>query len=712
MRTPAHAQSNVNPEAPDVFPISPPSSEPSDFTFGSLLYPSALPLGAPPFHEIEPGQFRDAARTAMALHRAELDEIAANPSPATFENTLEALERSGQPLDRVVRILEHLASTDSTPEIREIRGELAPLLAGHRDDVRMNEALFARIDAVRSELAESAPDEQHALAKAWHDDFVRSGIRLDAAGRGRLREINAALASLSVSFQDQLLEASQAGALVVEGAEALAGLSSEQIAVARAAAAARGLPEGTAVLELVNTVRQPLLASLDSRETRRRLWQASVARGTGGVDTRPNLLEQARLRAEKARLLGFRDWASFILDHQVAKTPHAAHELLTGLVPAVRARIDAERAAIRQEMAAVGLDGDPEPWDWAWFSERVRRARHGLDEAEVREFFELEQVLEGGLFATMEARYGIRFERREDIPVPHPEMRVYTVREGSGDGILGLFYLDLFARPSKRGGAWMSAFQVQSELLGTLPLIVNVLNIPKPPEGSPALVDPDHVTTLFHEMGHGLHGLLSKVRYPRLSGTAVPRDFVELPSTFEEDWALDPEVLRRMTRHPVTGLPLPPELADALRGARHHDQGYDTFEYLAAAILDLAWHGLALEEVPQTPDEVEGFEREALQRAGVLDPTIPPRYLSPIFAHIWGYAYAAGYYAYMWSEVMAADAFELAVEEGGTAPGAGARYRAEILARGSSRDPMKSFEAYRGRGPSGDALLRRRGLTA
>lgn len=695
---------------------------------------NGLALGAPEFSRIRPGALQDSAHLAMAEHHAELTRIASSPEPPTFENTLEALERAGRTLDCVVRMIEHLAGTDSTPELRKIRGALAPLLAGHRDDLFQNEAIFARIETVErgyastesgsgvgfdsgagsgagsgsSAEADGLNEERRSLLRKWLRDFVRAGIRLDPAGRTRLREIHAALASLTVAFQDQLLEASGARALVVTDVADLAGLSPEALVIAREAAKARGLPEGHFLLELVNTTRQPLLALLDDRDTRRRLWEASARRGLGeheGVDTRPTLLRQAQLRAEKAQLLGFDSWAAYVLDAQVAKTPEAARALLSGLVPAVRARIAEERQRHERALGRMGLEGPLEPWDWAWLAERERPPTDGSDDR-----FDLERVLADGLFATMEARYGLHFERRDDISVSHPEMRAYVVR--GGDEVLGLFYLDLFARPSKRGGAWMSSFQVRSKLLGTRPLIVNVLNVPKPAPGAMPRIDADQITTLFHEMGHGLHGLLSDVTYPSLSGTAVPRDFVEVPSTFEEDWAIQPEVLAQIARDPETGAEPSPETIERLRTARNADQAFDTFEYLAAALLDLAWHMLPLESVPTDPSKVESFERAALEAAGVLEHAIPPRYRTSIFAHIWGYDYAAGYYAYLWSEVMAADAFERALEEGGTTPGAGARYRAEILARGSSREPLESFEAYRGRAPEVGALLRRRGLTA
>lgn len=674
-----------------------------------LLRPSPLPFEAPDFSVIREEHFLPAFEAGMTEELAEAGRIAGNAEAPTFENTIVALERSGETLTRVQQVFGNLTSAHTNPGLQEIQAQIAPRLAAHSDDILLDPRLFDRVRTLweRRETLGLGEEEGRTL-KYWHDAFVRAGARLDDPSKARIREINEELSSLSTEFQRNLLALVPERSVLVEREEELAGLDRASIEAAAAAAARRGM-DGRWLLTITNTTRQPLLTVLENRELRRRVWEASAFRGlgeNGGIDNRPLVVRMARLRAERARLLGYADWASFALELQMAQRPEAALTMLTDLVPAVRANTEAEAAAIREMILASGEDHPVEPWDWEFFAERVRQARFSVDDREVRPYFELERVLEDGVFFTMNRLFGITFRERTDLPVYHPDVRVFDVFDRDGSQ-LGLFYADYFARESKRGGAWMSSFVSQSGLLEKQPVIVNVMNIPKPPEGEPALLTFSEVSTMFHEMGHALHGMFSDVTYPSLAGTAVSRDFVEYPSTFEEDWAIQPEVLANYARHHQTGEPIPGELLGRVIRARQFNQGFDTLEYLSAALLDLAWHTLAPEEVPEDP---MAFEAETLARFGVDLTAVPPRYRTPFFAHIWAGGYSASYYAYLWSEVLAADAFEFILTEGGLQVENGQRFRDLILSRGNSRDPMTMYVEFRGQEPTVDALLRRRGL--
>ena len=523
-----------------------------------------------------------------------------------------------------------------------------------------------------------------------------------------MREINERVSSLTTEFQDNLLEITKERAVLVEDKEKLDGLSEDRIAAAKEKAEENG-HDGKYLLSISNTTRVPQLKYMNNRALRERLWKASAYRGIGqdgGIDNRPIVLELAELRAEKAELLGYANYAEYKLDPQTAQTPENAIDMLNDLIPPVIANTEQEAEHIRKMMRKDGVDDELQPWDWTYYAEKVRKDRYDFDDSEVRAYFELNRVLQDGVFYTMNKLFGITFEERNDLPVYHPDVRVFDVYDQDGEQI-ALFYADYFARDSKRGGAWMNDFVSQSHLLDQKPVIVNVLNILKPAEGEPALISFDNVTTLFHEMGHAVHGLFSDVKYPSQSGTSVPRDFVEFPSTFEEDWAIQPEVLKNYAVLYETGEPIPQELLDKVIEARNFNQGFDTQEYLAATMLDLEWHLLDTDEIP---GGVQEFEDNALAKYNLDMRAVPPRYKSPYFAHIFSGGYAANYYAYIWSEVLAADAFAYMQQNGGLERENGERFRRYILSKGGSREPMDLYRKFRGQEPDVKHLLERRGL--
>jgi len=671
--------------------------------------PSTLPLEAPDFEAISDAHYEPALIAGMERQMAEVEAIAENPEPPTFENTIVALERTGALLSRVQQVFYNMTSAHTNEKIQQVQADMAPRLAEHTDNIRLNADLFARVQTLYEQR--EALDLDEASAKLLRDEyraFVRAGALLNDEEQQRIREINAELSSLSTEFQEKLLAVTQERAELVADEDALAGLSADRIAAARAAAEERG-HEGQYLLSITNTTRVPVLSSLEDRAVRQQVWEASAHRAIGedgGIDTRPLVRRLAALRAERAQLLGYDTFAHFVLEPQTAEHPADALAMLTDLIPAVRANTEREAALIQEQMRADGIDDAVQPWDWEYYAERVREAEYDVDQQEVRPYFELNRVLQDGVFYAMNRLYGISFEERFDLPVYHEDVRVFDVLDHDGEQ-LGLFYADYFARESKRGGAWMSSFVGQSHLLDKKPVVVNVLNIPKPAEGEPALISFDNVTTLFHEMGHGVHGLFSDTRYPSQAMTSVPRDFVEFPSTFEEDWALHPEVLANYAIHYETGERIPDALLDRVIAARDFNQGFETQEYLAATMLDMEWHTLTPDAVPE---DVLAFEQEALARHGLDYAPVPPRYKSPYFAHIFSGGYAANYYAYIWSEVLAADAFAYLKEQGGLTRANGDRYRATILSQGGSREAMDLYQDFRGQEPAVDPLLRRRGL--
>lgn len=682
------------------------SELPADNPFAA---PSKLALHAPPFDDIKIEHYLPAFMAGIDQQLQEMKAIAAQSDEPTFENTIVAIEKSGALLTRVELVFSNLTSANTNEHLQSIQAELAPLLAAHSDNILLNRKLFERVEKLyeSSDSLELNGEQQEVLRRRY-EDFVRAGARLPEAQQNRVRSLNEQLSKLQTQFRDNLLAATKERSVIVEDVKELDGLSDAQIAAAASKAKERD-HDGKYILEITNTTRVPILKSLNNRALRQRVWEASANRALGqndGVDNRGLVLEIAQLRAERADLLGFENHASYKLQNQMAKTPEAARKMLTDLVPGVVARVKEEADDLRAIMKELGADHDLAPWDWEYYTEKVRKARYDVDEAQVKPYFEMNNVLEQGVFFTMKKLFGIEFRERNDLPVYHREVRVFDVMDSDGSQI-GLFYIDFFSRDSKRGGAWMSAYVSQSALLNHKPVIVNVLNNSKPAEGDPALISFDNATTMFHEMGHAVHGLFSDVTYPSVAGTATPRDFVEFPSTFEEDWAIQPAILRNYARHHETGEPIPAELLTKVIDASRFNQGFDTLEYLAAAILDLEWHTLSADEIP---DDIEAFEAATLKKYGIDIPAVPPRYRTAYFAHIWGGGYSAAYYAYIWSEVLAADAFAHMLANGGATRENGTRFRDEVLSRGSSRDPMKSYKAYRGQAPTIEALLIRRGL--
>lgn len=671
--------------------------------------PSPLPFHAPAFDKAKTEFFMPTFTFGMQQQLAEMNAIASQTEAPTFQNTIEAMERSGAVLTRVDNVFSNLTSAEKTEPLQNIETELAPLRAAHSDNILLNRPLFQRVEKLwQTKATLGLTEEQGEVLKQRYESFVRAGAKLSDQEQGRIRSLNEQLSKLETKFEENLLAIAKERAVVVDTAKELDGLPAAEIAAAAEAAKARGL-DGKYLLQISNTTRVPVLTSLNNRALRQRVWEASAYRGlgrNGGIDNRGIVLEIAQLRAERAKVLGYESHAAYKLQNQMAKTPAAARKLLTDLVPGVVERVKQETKDLEAMIKESGESHELAPWDWEYYAEKVRKARYQVDEAAVRPYFELDSVLKNGVFFTMNKLYGISFKERKDLPVYHPDVRVFDVMDRDGSQI-GLFYADYFKRDTKRGGAWMSSFVDQSKLLHDKPVIVNCLNIPRPAEGEPALISFDNVTTLFHEMGHALHGLFSDVTYPTVAGTATPRDFVEFPSTFEEDWAIQPEILANYALHYQTKAPIPKDLLDKTIKAKKFNKGFDTLEYLAAALLDLEWHSLAADQIPT---DVEVFEAESLKKVGASNPAVPPRYRTAYFAHIWSGGYSSSYYAYLWSESLAADAFAHMMAHGGCTSENGNAFRKEILSRGSSRDPMSSYKAFRGGEPTVDALLIRRGL--
>lgn len=665
-----------------------------------LLSPSPLPFGLPPFADIDDAHYAEAVDAGLAEHLAEIQAIVDNPKPATFDNTARAMERSGRLLDRAAASFFTLVSSDASDAIRQLETELSPRFAAHQDAVYLNRALFERFSAVDTGGLDA---ESARLVEEYLKEFRQSGIQLDDAGQDRLRSLNAELSRLGTEFGQRVKEAMKSAALLLDNVDDLAGLPGDEIASAAEAARVAG-HEGKFLLTLIQPSNQPALASLDNRDVRRRLFEASVARGSSGgdLDVLDLVKSMVRLRAEKAALLGFANYAELVVDRQTAPDFGAVRTMLNRLAPAAVRNADAEAAALAESA------GHPlEAWDWAYYSAKVRRERYTVDEQALRPYFELDRVLTDGVFFAATSLFGITFHERQDLAGYHEDVRIWEVRDADGTE-LGLFLGDYYTRETKRGGAWMNSLVDQSALLGTKPVVINNLNISKPPAGEPTLLTLDEVRTAFHEFGHALHGLFSNVTYPRFSGTSVPRDFVEYPSQVNEMWIMWPEVLANYARHHATGEPLAQDVVDRLNESRLWGEGFATTEYLGAALLDLAWHILDADGVQE--DALE-FEAKALAAAGMAHPLIPPRYRTGYFQHIFaGDGYAAGYYSYIWSEVLDAETVDWFTENGGLSRANGDRFRAELLSRGNSRDPLESFRTLRGRDAALEPLLKRRGL--
>ena len=666
-----------------------------------FLAPSPLPYGFPDFTTIREEHYLPAFAAGMAEQRAEVAAITADPAPPTFENTIEALELSGETLRRVSSVFFTLVSSTSTPGLREIEAEIAPQLAAHSDAIRLDPVLFARIVTLydgRSDLGLDA--EALRLLERYHRDGVRAGAQLAPEQQDRLRELNAQLSAMSSEFGNRLLAEANDSAVHVTDVGQLDGLSADAIAAAARAATDRGL-DGY-LITLVLPTEQPVLASLTDRALRARVHEASVSRGLRGNahDSREIVLRMSALRAERAALLGYAHHAAWVVEPFTAESVENIDAMLGKLAPVAAANARAEAAELS---AAAGYPITAA--DRAFHAEQVRRERFAVDTDALRPYFELERVLHDGVFRAAGLLYGLTFAERHDLPRYHPDMRVFDVADESGP--LGLYILDPYARDSKRGGAWMNSFVTQSHLRGTRPVVLNTLNVPQPPEGEPTLLALDHVRTLFHEFGHALHGLFSDVRFPTFTGTSVPRDFVEFPSQVNEMWLDHPAVLPHYAIHHETGEPLPVEIVEKLAAARRFGEGFATTEYLSAALLDQAWHRLAPDE---TVADVERFEEAAITAAGVAEPTAPPRYRSTYYQHIFGGGYSAAYYSYIWSEVLDADTVEWFAGRGDDLRASGEIFRRELLSRGGAVDPMAAYRAFRGRDPEIGPLLTRRGL--
>ena len=683
------------------------SAQPAPERMNPLLQPSALPYGVPRFDQIRSDDFRPAFDQGMREELADVDRIAGNAEPPTFANTIEALERSGVVLRRTQRVFTVLLSALSDDVLQKVDAEYSPKLTAHRDAVDLNPQLFARVKSLYDRRASLGLDaEQLRLLEERYRNVVRAGAALSPAGKEAVRANNVTRANAVAELRRRMLAEVNAAAIVVDDRALLDGLPEGDIAAAAAAATARGLT-GKWVLPLQNTTQQPALAYLRNRGMRERLFKASVARNASGTnDTTALVLQMVQLRAERAKLLGFDDHAAYTLDDTMAKTAENALGLMRRMVPATaaRAREEASRLEARLRMDVPG--GTLEPWDWQYYAEQVRRADYAVDESEVRQYFELDRVVRDGVFYAATQLYGITFRERTDIPVYQPDVRVFEVFNADSSR-LGLVYLDYFARPSKRGGAWMNSLEVQSSLVGTLPVVTNTANFPKPSSGNPALLTLDQVRTMFHEFGHALHGLFSNVRYPSLSGTGVSRDFVEMPSQFNEHWADEPSVFARYGRHYRTDEPIPAALKERIDRAARFNSGHALVELLAASFLDMDWHMLPAAQLPR---EVDAFESSSLKSHGLDIRAVPPRYRTRYFQHIWTLAYSAGYYSYLWSEVLDSDAYAWFKENGGMTRQNGQRFRDKVLSRGGTNDAAVLYREFRGRDATPDALLEERGL--
>ena len=674
-----------------------------------LLTESTLPFQAPPFNRIKDSDFQPAIEQGMRESMSEVTKIADQTAPPTFDNTIVALERSGQLLGRVQRIFGGLTQSNTNPVLQKVRREEAPKLAAHGDAINLNPKLFARIKNIYDHRKNSGLNaEQQYLVERYYTRFVRAGANLSDADKVKLRALNQEESKLRNAFSSKLLDANKAGALVLDNSSELAGMSTGDVAAAAQAAKERGM-SGKWVLPLQNTTQQPAQASLSNRNVREQLFNASILRAehSDSNDTRATIARIAQIRAERAQILGYPDYAAYVLDDQMAKTPAAALKLLTGLVPAATAKARGEAADMQKLIDAQKGGFKLAAWDWQYYAEQVRKASYELDETQLKPYFELNRVLKDGVFFAANKLYGITFTERKDIPVYQVDVRVFEVRDANGKP-LALFYYDPFKRDNKAGGAWTSSFVGQSGLMNTKAVMYNVENFTKPAPGQPALLTFGEVTTMFHEFGHALHGMFSNVEYPSIAGTSVPRDFVEFPSQFNEHWALEPAVFANYAKNYKTGAPMPQELVQKIRRARTFNQGFETTEYLAASLLDLAWHTIP----PGEPlKNVDAFEKQSLEHFKVDMPTVPPRYRSSYFAHIWSNGYAAGYYAYLWSEVLDDDAYAWFTEHGGMTRANGQRFRDMILSRGHTEDVGAMYRAFRGRDPRIQPLLEQRGLT-
>ena len=683
----------------------------------ALLAPSPLPFNYPPFDRVTDADFGPAFDQGMAEQLEEIAAITGNPEAPSFDNTILALERSGQTLRRATTLFFALVGADTNDARKALQAEYSMRFAAHQDAISLDPKLFERIDTLYQNRDQLDLDDQALrLVERYHRDFVRAGAQLDEAQKARLKQINGELAQLGTRFSQNVLAEVNDSAVVVDSVEELDGLSEQAIATAAAAARDRGL-EGKYVIALVNTSGQPPLTYLKDRALRQRIFEASMARGSRGNewDNTGIVAQIMKLRLERSKMLGYPDFASYSLETQTARTEQAVNEMLGQLAPAAVANAKREAADLQAMIdAEQKAAGEPSfelaGWDWAYYAEKLRQARYEFDESQLKPYFEMKNVLENGVFFAAGKEYGLSFKQRTDLPVYHPDVMVYDVFEADGSQ-LAIFIADMYARPSKRGGAWMNAYVSQNGLMGTRPVVANHLNIPKPADGQPTLMTWDEVTTMFHEFGHALHGMFSDVEYPMFAGTSVPRDFVEFPSQVNEMWADWPEILANYAKHYQTGEPMPQALLDKVLAASQFNQGFATTEYLGAAMLDQNWHQITeLDAVPEASG-VMAFEAAALEKDGIAFPPVPPRYRTPYFSHIMS-GYAAGYYAYIWSEVLDANTVAWFRENGGLTRENGDRFRRTLLSRGGSKEASELFVDFTGHEPRIEPLLERRGLTS
>ena len=670
---------------------------------------SPLPLHYPQFDQIKDSDFAPAFDTGMAEQLKEVDAIAGNAEPATFENTILALEKGGRVLDRATTVFYSLVGADTNDVREKLQGDYAARFAAHRDAIALNPKLFARVKALYDKRESLGLDaEAVRLIERYHTDFVRAGANLSEADKTALKKMNAELAGLGTKFTQNVLGGVNASALVVDDVKKLDGLSQEQIDAAAAAAEKRGL-KGKYVIALLNTTGQPPESQLTDRDTRRRLHEASVSRGSSGgeFDNREIISRIMTLRAERAKLLGYANHAAYVLEDETAKTPEAVNEMLGKLAPPAVANAKREAADLQAMIDKEGGNFELQPWDWAFYSEKVRQDKFDFDESQLKPYLELENVLENGVFYAANQLYGLTFKQRTDLPTYNPDVTTYDVFDANGEQ-LAIFIADMYARPSKRGGAWMNSYVSQSGVTEFKPVVANHLNITKPAEGQPTLLTWDEVTTLFHEFGHALHGMFSDVKYPYFTGTSVPRDFVEYPSQVNEMWADWPSVLENYAKHYKTGEPMPKALLDKVIAASKFNQGFATTEYLGAAMLDQRWHQIDASQVPAAADVMK-FEEDALKADGIYYPPVPPRYKTPYFSHIMG-GYSAGYYAYIWSEVLDANSTEWFKNNGGLTRANGDHFRKTLLSQGGSKDALQLFQDFAGHAPRIEPLLKKRGL--
>ncbi len=682
---------------------------------GYFAQDSDLPFHAPDFTKISEADYIPAFEQGMAIQKAEVQAIIDNPAPPTFENTIVALEKSGRSLGRVSRVFFQLTGTVTNDNLDAIEEEIGPKLTAHGDSITLNPALFQRVKAVYdNRSAMSMTTEDAKLLEDTYEGMVHAGALLTEAQRDRVKAINSELTTVTTEMSQKIRAAMTDQPLIVNDRAALAGLSDADIKAAADLATERGQP-GKYAIALQNTTQQPLLPSMSDRATREALFMRSFHRadGTTAIDTRPLVAKIATLRAEKAALFGAPDWATYAMWDRMAEKPKTALDFMEGMVPALAATQRREAAVLNDAIKADGQNFTVKPWDWYRYANKVKAERYDLDEDKMMEYFQLDKVLEDGVFYAANQLYGLSFKRRTDIPVYNPDVSTYTVYDRDGSE-LGLFYFDPFQRTGKRGGAWMSNFVDQSKLWNNKPVIYNVLNIPKAPAGQPQLVSFDNVNTMFHEFGHALHGFFGNQTYESLSGTAVARDFVEYPSQVNEMWATYPTVLANYAKHYKTGETIPQSMIDKIEAASQFNQGYDFGETVEAALLDMKWAALSPEQARaiDTPEKVDEFERKSLQDLGLEIDLVPPRYRSTYFSHIFSgpIGYSAGYYSYLWTAMLDFDSRKWFMDNGGLTRANGDHYRATVLSQGGTQDYFDMYQKFAGRQPDITPLLKARGL--